>query len=41
MPKGTADSPIDYCELVDLSGRYIREDEARYIDHHHSPTLNV
>jgi hypothetical protein len=30
---------IDYCELVDSTGRCIREDKAGYIEHHHSPIL--
>jgi REP element-mobilizing transposase RayT len=39
MPKGIAYSLIDYCELVDCTGRCIREDKAGYIDQHHSPIL--
>jgi hypothetical protein len=39
MPKGIAYSLIDYCELVDSTGRCIREDKAGYIEHHHSPIL--
>jgi len=39
MPKGIAYSLIDYCELVDSTGRCIREDKASYIEHHHSPIL--
>jgi hypothetical protein len=39
MPKGMAHSLIDYCELVDCTGRCIREDKAGYIDQHHSPIL--
>jgi hypothetical protein len=39
MPKGIAYSLIDYCELVDCTGRCIREDKAGYIEHHHSPIL--
>jgi hypothetical protein len=27
MPKGIASSLIDYCELVDCTGRWIREDK--------------
>ena len=32
MPKGIAYSLIDYCELVDCTGRCIREDKAGYIE---------
>jgi hypothetical protein len=39
MPKVIAYSLIDYCELVDCKGRYIREDKAGYIEQHHSPIL--
>jgi hypothetical protein len=39
MPKGIAHSLIDYCELVDSTGRCIREDKAGYIEQHHSPIL--
>ncbi|MFQ3191399.1 MAG: hypothetical protein ACI936_002539 [Paraglaciecola sp.] len=39
MPKGIAYSLIDYCELVDSTGRCIREDKASYTEHHHSPIL--
>jgi hypothetical protein len=39
MPKDIAHSLIDYCELVDCTGRCIREDKAGYIDQHHSPIL--
>lgn len=39
MPKGIAYSLIDYCELVDSTERYIRENKAVYIDHRHSPIL--
>jgi hypothetical protein len=39
MPKGIAYSLIDYCELVDFTGRCIRDDKAGYIEHHHSPIL--
>ncbi|NCP64123.1 MAG: transposase [Paraglaciecola sp.] len=39
MPKGIAYSLIDYCELVDCTGRCIREDKAGHIDHSHSPIL--
>jgi len=39
MPKGIAYSLIDYCELVDCTGRCIREDKAGYIEQNHSPIL--
>jgi hypothetical protein len=39
MPKGMAYSLIDYCELVDCTGRCIREDKAGSIEQHHSPIL--
>lgn len=39
MPKGIAYSVVDYCELVDCTGRCIREDKRGYIEHHHSPIL--
>jgi hypothetical protein len=39
IPKGMAYSLIDYCELVDCTGRCIREDKAGYIEQHHSPIL--
>jgi hypothetical protein len=39
MPKGIAYSLIDYCELVDCTGRCIREDRAGYIEQHHSLIL--
>jgi hypothetical protein len=39
MPKGMAYSLIDYCELVDCTGRCIREEKAGYIEQHHSPIL--
>jgi hypothetical protein len=39
MPKGIAYSLIDYCELVDCTGRCIREDKASYIEQHHSTIL--
>jgi hypothetical protein len=39
MPKCIAYSLIDYCELVDCTGRCIREDKAGYIEHHNSPIL--
>jgi REP element-mobilizing transposase RayT len=39
MPKGMAYSLIDYCELVDCTGRCIREDKAIYKEQHHSPIL--
>jgi hypothetical protein len=40
VPKGMAYSLIDYCELVDCTGRCIREDKAGYIEQHHSPILD-
>jgi len=39
MPKGTAYSLIDYCELVDCTGCCIRDDKADYIEQHHTPIL--
>ena len=39
MPKGIAYSLIDYCELVDSTGRCIRDDKVGYIEQHHSPIL--
>jgi len=39
MPKGIAYSLIDYCELVDCTGRCIRDDKAGYVEQHHSPIL--
>jgi REP element-mobilizing transposase RayT len=39
MPKGIAYHLKDYCELVDITGRCIREDKAGYIDNNHSPIL--
>jgi hypothetical protein len=39
MPKGIAYSLIDYCELLDCTGRCIRDDKAGYIEQHHSPIL--
>jgi REP element-mobilizing transposase RayT len=39
MPKGVAYSLVDYCEVVDCTGRCIREDKAGYIENHHSPIL--
>ena len=39
MAKGIAYSLIDYCELVDCTGRCIRENKAGYIEQHHSPIL--
>ena len=39
MPKGIAYSIVDYCELVDSTGRCIRKDKGGYIDHAQSPIL--
>jgi hypothetical protein len=39
MPKGIAYSLKDYCELVDITGRCIREDKAGFIDTSHSTIL--
>jgi REP element-mobilizing transposase RayT len=39
MPKGIAYALKDYCELIDTTGRCIREDKAGYIDNNHSPIL--
>jgi REP element-mobilizing transposase RayT len=39
MPKGIAFSLKDYCELVDITGRDIRDDKAGHIDHQHQPIL--
>lgn len=39
MPKGFTYSLIDYCELVDCTGRCIREGKAGYIEHHNIPIL--
>jgi REP element-mobilizing transposase RayT len=39
MPKGIAFSLKDYCELLDSTGRCIREDKAGYIDSKQSPIL--
>jgi hypothetical protein len=39
MPKGITYSSIDYCELVDCTGRCIREEKAGYIEQQHSPIL--
>jgi REP element-mobilizing transposase RayT len=39
MPKGIAFSLKDYCELVDLTGRIIRNDKAGHIDHQQLPIL--
>jgi len=39
MPKGIAYQLKDYCDLVNVTGRCIREDKAGYIDTSHSPIL--
>ncbi|WP_299075099.1 transposase [uncultured Paraglaciecola sp.] len=39
MPKGMAFSLQDYCELVDTTGRVIRNDKAGHIDSQHHPIL--
>jgi hypothetical protein len=39
MPKGIAFSLQDYCELVDLTGRCIREDKSGHIENQSSPIL--
>jgi hypothetical protein len=39
MPKGIAYHLKDYCELIDTTGRCIREDKTGYIDSCHSPIL--
>jgi hypothetical protein len=39
MPKGIAYHLKDYCELVDTTGRCIREDKAGHIDSNQSPIL--
>jgi hypothetical protein len=39
MPKGIADSLIDYCELVDCTRRCIRDDKIGYVEHSHNPIL--
>jgi hypothetical protein len=39
MPKGIAYYLKDYCELVDLTGRCIREDKTGYIDNCQCPIL--
>ncbi|WJG07834.1 transposase [Aliiglaciecola sp. LCG003] len=39
MPKGIAFSLIDYCVLVDSTGRSLRDDKAGYIDHSQSDIL--
>ena len=39
MPKGIAYSLVDYCELVDCTGRCIREDKTGHIDSHQHPIL--
>ena len=39
IPKGIAFSLKYYCELVDITGRIIRNDKTRHIDHQQQPIL--
>jgi REP element-mobilizing transposase RayT len=39
MPKGIPFNLIDYCKLVDITGRCIRQDKAGYIDDSQNPIL--
>jgi hypothetical protein len=39
IPKGIPFSLKDYCELLDITGRVIRDDKAGHIDHQHQPIL--
>jgi REP element-mobilizing transposase RayT len=39
IPKGIAYSLKDYCELVEITGRYIREDKIGHMDTSYSPIL--
>ena len=39
IPKGIAFSLKDYCELVDITGRIIRNDKVGHIDHQQQPIL--
>jgi len=39
MPKGIAFSLKDYCELIDITGRIIRNNKAGHIDHQNQPIL--
>ena len=39
MPKGIAYHLKDYCELVDITGRVIRDDKAGHIDQQQQPML--
>jgi hypothetical protein len=39
IPKGTAYALKDFCELVDTTGRCIRENKTGYINSGHSPIL--
>ena len=39
MPKGIAYHLKGYCELIDSTGKSIREDKAGYIDSSHSPIV--
>ncbi len=41
MPKGIAFSLIDYSELVDSTGRCIRDDKAGYIEQHFSTAVGA
>ncbi|MFT6284635.1 MAG: hypothetical protein ACJAXM_001107 [Arenicella sp.] len=38
-PKGIAYSLIDYCKLIDSTGRCIRDGKAGYIEQYHNPIL--
>ncbi|MFT7372640.1 MAG: hypothetical protein ACI9T9_001327 [Oleiphilaceae bacterium] len=40
IPNGIRYQLKDYCELVDITGRCIREDKTGYIEDHQSPILH-